>query len=112
MLLPSQDLASLVKTINNLELFKCFLIRQGELQRVHHVLNECLIDRGASPSMVTLEVSVDGHHVTTAQVRMLRVPCRLVLIEFWQHARGGFVADAAKHACGVLSPGAQLTSSL
>jgi NAD+ kinase len=45
------------------------LSRQGELQRVHHVLNECLIDRGASPSMVTLEVSVDGHHVTTAQVR-------------------------------------------
>ena len=42
--------------------------RQGELQRVHHVLNECLIDRGASPSMVSLEISVDGHHVTTAQV--------------------------------------------
>ena len=45
--------------------------RQGELQRVHHVLNECLIDRGASPSMVSLEISVDGHHVTTAQVSML-----------------------------------------
>ena len=48
------------------------LSRQGELQRVHHVLNECLIDRGASPSMVTLEVSVDGHHVTTAQVKKER----------------------------------------
>ena len=43
--------------------------RQGQLQRVHHVLNECLIDRGASPSMVTLEISVDGHHVTTVQAR-------------------------------------------
>lgn len=37
---------------------------------MHHVLNECLIDRGASPSMVTLELSVDGHHVTTVQVRL------------------------------------------
>jgi len=32
------------------------------------VLNECLIDRGASPNMVTLEAYVDGHHSTTVQV--------------------------------------------
>jgi len=32
------------------------------------VLNECLIDRGASPNMVTLEAYVDGHHITTVQV--------------------------------------------
>ncbi len=45
---------------------------------MHHVLNECLIDRGASPSMVSLEISVDGHHVTTAQVPFLSfVACRV-----------------------------------
>ena len=36
---------------------------------MHHVLNECLVDRGASPAMVTLQVSADRHHITTVQVR-------------------------------------------
>ena len=35
---------------------------------MHHVLNECLIDRGSSPSMVRLELYIDGHHVTTVLV--------------------------------------------
>lgn len=35
---------------------------------MHHVLNECLIDRGSSPSMVRLELYVDGHHITTVRV--------------------------------------------
>lgn len=46
--------------------------RGGQVQRVHHVLNECLIDRGAAPSLVTLECYIDAHHVTTVQV-ILRV---------------------------------------
>ena len=41
--------------------------REGQLQRVHHVLNECLVDRGASPNMVNLEAYIDGHHITTVQ---------------------------------------------
>lgn len=39
----------------------------GQLQRVHTVLNECLVDRGATPSMVVLEVFIDGTHLTTVQ---------------------------------------------
>ena len=31
---------------------------------MHHVLNECLIDRGSSPSMVSMECFIDGHHLT------------------------------------------------
>ncbi|KAL0045645.1 hypothetical protein WJX82_000529 [Trebouxia sp. C0006] len=46
---------------------RCEVYWEGQLQRVHHVLNECLIDRGASPNMVTLEAYVDGHHITTVQ---------------------------------------------
>jgi len=38
------------------------------VQRVHHVLNECLVDRGSSPAMVCLDCYVDGHHLTTVQV--------------------------------------------
>lgn len=49
------------------------LFREGQLQRVHHVLNECLVDRGASPNMVQLEAYVDGHHITTVQVMTSRI---------------------------------------
>ncbi len=41
------------------------------MQRVHHVLNECLVDRGASPAMVCLECYIDGHHITTVQARLM-----------------------------------------
>ena len=47
-------------------LHRC-ICREGQLQRVHHVLNECLVDRGASPNMVNLEAYIDGHHITTVQ---------------------------------------------
>jgi NAD kinase len=43
--------------------------REGEVQSVHHVLNECLLDRGSSPSMVRLELYIDGHHITTVLAR-------------------------------------------
>lgn len=49
----------------------CPRCRGGQLQRVHHVLNETLVDRGASPAMVVLECFVDGRHLTTVQVRAL-----------------------------------------
>ena len=57
------------------------LCRDGQLHAVHHVLNECLIDRGSSPSMVRLELYVDGHHITTVRVHLLQVlpPCCLSL---------------------------------
>lgn len=44
--------------------------REGELLRTHHVLNECLLDRGASPILANLECYIDGHHITTVQVRL------------------------------------------
>jgi len=41
--------------------------RHGTLNGVYQVLNECLIDRGASPAMVKLECFIDGEHITTIQ---------------------------------------------
>lgn len=35
------------------------------------MLNECLVDRGASPNMVNLEAYIDGHHITTVQASSL-----------------------------------------
>jgi NAD kinase len=49
--------------------FEFGVCRGGQRQAVHHVLNECLVDRGASPAMVTLQVSADRHHITTVQAR-------------------------------------------
>lgn len=37
----------------------------GNVASVHHVLNECILDRGHSFSTLTLEVFVDGQYVTT-----------------------------------------------
>lgn len=45
------------------------LHRNGNLRMVYHVLNECLIDRGASPSMVKMDCYIDGHLVTNILVR-------------------------------------------
>ena len=44
---------------------QCEVYWGGKLQRVHRVLNECTVDRGASPHLVMLECFVDGRHVTT-----------------------------------------------
>ena len=45
----------------------CACRPDGSVQATHHVLNECLIDRGPSPSMIKTELFVDGHHITTVQ---------------------------------------------
>lgn len=45
--------------------------RDGELFKTHHVLNECLLDRGSSPSLANLECYIDGNHITTVQVDSL-----------------------------------------
>ena len=42
------------------------------MKAVHHVLNECLIDRGSSPSMVSMECFIDGHHLTNIIVCPLK----------------------------------------
>lgn len=55
-----------------------FPCSNGQRQAVHHVLNECLVDRGASPAMVTLQVSADRHHITTVQVGYVGLDVRTV----------------------------------
>ena len=58
----------------------------GSVQATHHVLNECLIDRGPSPSMIKTELFVDGHHVTTVQAsRREIVPDRTCTLQAIEH---------------------------
>ena len=52
------------------------MCRDGQVKTVHHVLNECLLDRGSSPSMVSMECFIDGYHLTNIIVRSLLAESR------------------------------------
>ncbi|KAI3424137.1 hypothetical protein D9Q98_009497 [Chlorella vulgaris] len=74
----------------------------GQLQRVHHVLNECLIDRGASPAMLQLECFVDGSHITTAQADGLIISTPSGSTAYSMSAGGPMVAPSVP--CTLLTP--------
>ncbi|PSC74131.1 ATP-NAD kinase [Micractinium conductrix] len=74
----------------------------GQLQRVHHVLNECLIDRGASPAMVQLECFVDGSHITTAQADGLIISTPSGSTAYSMSAGGPMIAPSVP--CTLLTP--------
>lgn len=67
----------------------CACRPDGSVQATHHVLNECLIDRGPSPSMIKTELFVDGHHITTVQASR-----RQAVILAYLH-----LASHSAHAC-------------
>ncbi len=43
---------------------RCEVFWEGQQQRVNHVLNEIVVDRGSYPSMLQLECKIDGHWVS------------------------------------------------
>lgn len=45
--------------------FRCDVYIDGELKKVNHVLNECIIGRGGARHTITLEIFIDGNYVTT-----------------------------------------------
>eukprot|EP00968_Pinguiococcus_pyrenoidosus_P019207 scaffold2044_cov247-Pinguiococcus_pyrenoidosus.AAC.7 len=45
----------------------CSIMRKGGVIEHRHVLNEVVVDRGASPHLSQLECYVDGAHLTTVQ---------------------------------------------
>eukprot|EP00887_Chlorella_sp_A99_P006919 scaffold2.g6919.t1 len=71
-------------------------------KRVHHVLNECLIDRGASPAMVTVECFVDGSHTTTVQADGLIISTPSGSTAYSMSAGGPMVAPSVP--CTLLTP--------
>ncbi|GAB4813418.1 hypothetical protein N2152v2_000464 [Parachlorella kessleri] len=74
----------------------------GQLQRVHHVLNETLVDRGASPAMVVLECFVDGRHLTTVQADGLIISTPSGSTAYSMSAGGPMVAPSVP--CTLLTP--------
>ena len=84
----SAKLCSLIKarrSIKSAQGPKNSVCREGRLLRTHHVLNECLIDRGTSPALVQLECYIDGHHITSVQVQpfVCSAACNVKFEAFW-----------------------------
>jgi NAD+ kinase len=80
----------------------CEVYWGGQLQRTHSVLNECLIDRGASPSTLHLECFVDGRHVTTIQADALIISTPSGSTAYSMSAGGPMVAPSVP--CTILTP--------
>lgn len=74
----------------------------GRRQRVYSVLNECLLDRGASPAMILVEVLVDGRHVTTVQADGLIVAPPSGSTAYSMSAGGPMVAPSVP--CTLITP--------
>ena len=80
----------------------CEVYWDGKLQRVHRVLNECTVDRGASPSVVVLECFVDGRHVTTVNADALIISTPSGSTAYSMSAGGPMVAPSVP--CTILTP--------
>lgn len=76
----------------------CEMYVGGHPTRTHRVLNECLVDRGASPAMVVMECFVDGVHLTTVQVMGVEGGKRGERRRAWERIQGmgGHAAPGAR----------------
>uniref|UniRef100_A0A1D2A851 NAD kinase 2, chloroplastic n=1 Tax=Auxenochlorella protothecoides TaxID=3075 RepID=A0A1D2A851_AUXPR len=81
---------------------QCEVYWAGRMQRVHMVLNECLVDRGASPAMVLLECFVDGRHATTVQADGLIIAPPSGSTAYSMSAGGPMVAPSVP--CTIITP--------
>ena len=100
---PSVDQSMENASLYNASLYNTSLhFRDGQLQRVHNVLNEVLIDRGGSASMVQLELLIDGYHVTTVQADGLIIATPSGSTAYSMSVGGPMVAPSVP--CGIITP--------
>jgi len=81
---------------------KCEVWVDGKLRRVRRVLNECLIDRGASPTLSKLSCSIDGHHVTMVKADGLIIGTPSGSTAYNSAAGGAMVVPSV--ACTLITP--------
>lgn len=74
----------------------------GQLKRVHHILNECVVDRGAFPSSVYLELYIDGSFVTAAEADGLIIATPSGSTAYSMSAGGSMVAPSVP--CTLVTP--------
>lgn len=95
-------LRTLVQVITSYFAMLAQVFHNGQLQRVHRVLNECTVDRGASPAVVMLECFVDGRHVTTVHADALIISTPSGSTAYSMSAGGPIVAPSVP--CSILTP--------
>lgn len=81
---------------------KCEVWIDSKLHTVRRVLNECLIDRGASPFLSKLIVLVDGHRVTIVQADGLIIATPSGSTAYNTAAGGAMVVPSV--SCTLLTP--------
>lgn len=81
----------------------------GNIASVHHVLNECIIDRGHSFSTLTLEIFVDGQYVTTVTADGIIVATPSGSTAYSMTAGGPMAAPSVP--CTLITPVAPLSLS-
>jgi NAD+ kinase len=78
----------------------------GAVKRVHHILNEAVLDRGAFPSSVFLEVFIDGSFVTAAEADGLIIATPRCVVR-WRVCRAALQLSTAalwRACCSTLPP--------
>ncbi|EFJ48692.1 hypothetical protein VOLCADRAFT_117441 [Volvox carteri f. nagariensis] len=88
---------------------RCEVVYDGRLEAVHHVLNECVLDRGAFPGAVLLEIFVDGSYVTNVEADGLIISTPSGSTAYSMSAGGPVVAPSVP--CTVFTPIAPLSLS-
>lgn len=81
----------------------------GQFVTVHHVLNECIIDRGHSTSTLTVEIFVDGQYLTTVTADGLIVATPSGSTAYSMTAGGPMAAPSVP--CSLITPVAPLSLS-
>ncbi|CAD7701822.1 unnamed protein product [Ostreobium quekettii] len=82
---------------------------RGRRLSVHHTLNECIIDRGASASTLTVDLFVDGQYVTTVTADGLIAATPSGSTAYSMTAGGPMVAPSVP--CTIITPVAPLSLS-
>ncbi|MEW5299340.1 MAG: hypothetical protein WDW36_002366 [Sanguina aurantia] len=81
----------------------------GNSMSVHHVLNECVLDRGAFPGAMLLELYIDGQFVTSTEADGLIISTPSGSTAYSMSAGGPMVAPSVP--CSIITPMAPLTLS-
>lgn len=81
----------------------------GRRLSVHHALNECIIDRGASATTITVELFVDGQYVTTITANGLIIATPTGSTAYCMTAGGPMVSPLVP--CTVITPVAPFSLS-
>ncbi|GMH44864.1 hypothetical protein BSKO_12816 [Bryopsis sp. KO-2023] len=104
-LAPDQTVGCTLRSRKRCEVYTS----EGKLLGVHHVLNECIIDRGHSASTLTLEIFVDGQYITTVTADGVIIATPSGSTAYSMTAGGPMVAPSVP--CTLITPVAPLSLS-